>query len=163
MLKDKTSAWSYFSSTVLAFLVLFVFWALQNYGPESTVRRFHTVVARICSYVPSSQPYHPRLLKQQDLLEIAQLTGGAQGSPELAALIDGIIRPSIYLKKTRTYPRTDYKTSRNTLVVVVYRLPNGREDAAVFVIDKPDQSWKINAKDTALLLRSLNPQPAPSF
>jgi hypothetical protein len=163
MVREKTGPWSYLSAAALASLTLFVFWALQNYGPESTVRRFHTVVSRICTYLPPDQPYDPRFLKPQDLAELAALTGNAQNTESLASLIDGITRPMIYAKTSYSIPLTDYKTNRQTLVVVMYRSPAGGQNSAVFVVGKPKRTWIIDSKWTALLLRSLNPQPNPAF
>ena len=162
MQRGKTGAWPYLSAATLALLVLFVFWALQNYGPESTIRRFHGVVAHICTYLPPEQPYDPRLLRREDYVELAHLTGGAQNSKSLAGLVDGV-RGSIYFRQTFSIARNDYKTTRHTLVVVVYKSRKGEQNAAVYVVDKPDQSWIINAGDTALLLKNLNPRSRSMF
>ncbi len=162
-MREKQGVWSYVSAVALAGLVFFVFWALQNYGPESAVRRFHRVVARIGTYLPPEQPYDPRLIRAEDLYELSQLTNGAHNTDDLALLIDVIARRGVYLKARTSLARTDYKTARHALVVQVSRYPNNREEVAVFVVDKVRDSWTINARSTALLLRNLNSQPGPVF
>lgn len=112
----------------LGLLVLFVFATLQNYGPESAVRRFHEAVLtgdfkrlEETVYQPSRGPYASDIVGELGPI----LASGAR-----IRLRDVDRRPS------------------QVFVSVVYYLPDGRQGSFIWVTQKTQNGWKVDTQET---------------
>jgi hypothetical protein len=162
MRKDRTPLLSYLSAGAVACLTLFVFWAFQNFGPESAVRRLHAVVSRIDSYLPPDQPFNPELLKPEDSFELGDLVTESINSPSVHWLIDGLIRPRLVAQAKYSVYTTKYESVDRATTVMLYEVP-GVKGAVVYVLRKPAQRpWQVDAFETAKLLRELR-RPVRAF
>jgi hypothetical protein len=161
MLKERPAVASYLAAAGLAGLTIFVFWAFQNYGPESSVRRLHTVVSRFCSYVPPEMPYDPSLLRREDALELESVLLDPIGSRGTRIMIDFLVRPAIYGNARFSIYKTDYPSPRTAVTAALYSPPmGGIPTTGIFVVQKPVRSWRINARRTVELAPQL---PGPAF
>ncbi|HSI73696.1 MAG TPA: hypothetical protein VK934_11020 [Fimbriimonas sp.] len=155
MRRDRAVLLSYLSAGALAALTLFVFWAFQNFGPDSAIRKLHVVVERVNQYLPAEQPFDPRLIEPVDSYEIGELVVDPIGSPSVRWLIDGLIRPRLYAKAKYSLYATKYEGVDRATTVVLYEIPRIK-GAIVYVLRKPERKpWQVDASETAKLLRDL--------
>lgn len=120
---------------ILAILTLFVFTTLRNFGPASTVRRFHLA------------------LEEGKFDELPQYWSGSlrsEGSVELLTFVANQIRMgSDY--------RIEQREQREGAVFVYVTYGRGRMRAPMlWVVERSTQDgkWRINADRTYYLLRS---------
>jgi hypothetical protein len=155
--------WSILSSLSLTVLTLFVFWAFQNYGPESALRRFHSVLARVNTYVPPTVPFSGEALEPIDRYELASLSSDPLNSPSERWLIDGLVRAALYSQAKVSIQRLVFRSSREAVAVVLYEFPKGTKGAAVFVLTKANRAWVVNASQTRELFRDMSGTPGRLF
>ena len=151
---DQFRTWSVPKGSVLpAFLlgglVLFTYATLQNYGPESTLRKFHTAIWNINQSqsknkgIPSRDWNELRSTILEDL-------GDINSSPDPQA--DEIVkRVTSYMQAGYTYslPRTA-RFPREVRIAVVYEKKPFPPINMVWVVDKQigGREWKISAHKT---------------
>ena len=122
---------------VLAALTLGAFYILQDYGPVSAVRRFHTALAR--KDLAAIQQVVEEPVKDESVQYLFS---------ELAPKLQEGVQPQL--------ARTDRQGDQDD-VVVVYNLPEGSALAIVWIVDRRGSLWKINARLTAeALYRSVH-------
>jgi hypothetical protein len=137
---------------LLGGLVLFTFSTLQNYGPESTVRKFHAAVHSI-NQAQSSKT----AISQSDwatLRSVIEEDIGPLNGRNVQASQDGLImisRALQYFREGRTYSlaRMDRYT-REVRIAVIYQRNKFPSTPIVWIVDKPigGREWKINARKT---------------
>jgi hypothetical protein len=155
MRKDRTTLLSYLSAGGISAVTLFVFWAFQNFGPDSAVRRLHVVVERINRYIPPEMPVQPRLLKPLDAYELSALCVNGVSDPATEWMIDELVRPRLYARSKYSIYRTQYESFNKATTVMLYEIPGGK-GADVYVLRKQrDGPWQIDANETAKLWSDL--------
>jgi hypothetical protein len=142
----KRSAW--LPAIVLAAVTFGVFFALQDYGPEGAVRRFHESIRREDS---------------KALQEVLQEPVASDEAKQLVFSTRALLRngPAGLLGTRRG--------GRNVQMLVTYRDPFGRAFPIVFFVDKRPGSrqWKISASKTNVAIRDylrtlMNQPPTPT-
>ena len=130
--------WAYGAGAALTFLVLYVFYRLQDYGPESAVRRFHVDVQR------------------QDWRDLTRVTLEPLGSAEPQALMALVNQ---YVFRGASYKLLAMQRSPEQVrAVVEYSFPTGDKLLFPWIIEKTGRSWRVNTRKTVTLLREMNRQ-----
>lgn len=126
------------AACILAVLTLGAFFILQDYGPDSAVRRFHEA------------------LRRGDPAELQQVVDEPI-SDQTVQYVCAFVKPLLQEGDQIQLARTDRQGDQDD-VVVVYRRPNGQTLAIVWIVDRRASIWKINARLTAeALAESLRP------
>jgi hypothetical protein len=132
MAGSKVPPSAYLAAAALAVVTLFVFGTLQDYGPESAIRRFHHAIAT------------------NNLDELQQVTE----QPATSSNVRQIVQTAAIVAQGVPYRIMKMDRSSNEVrAAVVYTLPYGRQAAVVFVVDKEGRSWKIDADKTVTVLK----------
>lgn len=124
------------TSSLLSLITLFVFGTLQNYGPDSTVQKFHHAAA-----AGDAEAAVPLVTPDFD----------SSSTQELWATLVWL------MANGRTeYAITHYQREVNKAGVVVrYRLPNGEMRTLVWDVDRVEGKWVIDTRQTTLAARYL--------
>ena len=143
-------------AVILGSLVLFTYSTLQNYGPESTLRKFHSAVHNIYQTQLNSKGKGNTVSKSdwsvlQSTLEedIGSLDNANEpANPQAIALIDSVIA-QFQMGKAYSLARMD-RRPREVHIVVQYIKDPVPTIQTVWVIDKPlgGRAWKISARKT---------------
>ena len=139
-------------AVLLGCLVLFTYSTLQNYGPESTLRKFHSAVHNIYQSQLSGKgtPRADWSVLQSTLEEdIGSLDNPKEpADPQAIALIDSVIG-QFQMGKAYSLARMD-RHPREVHVVVQYLRDPIPTIQTVWVVDKPlgGRAWKISARKT---------------
>ena len=155
MRMDQFKTWSVpkaslFPAILLGALVLFTYSTLQNYGPESTLRKFHTAIREINQSqlagkgIPKSDWNDLRATLSEDLGEIDGTT-----DPQTKEILQ---RVTLLMEAGYTYSlaRMDRRFPREVRIAVVYQKGKLPPTSMVWVVDKPSggREWKISARKT---------------
>lgn len=153
--KHRMNTWSVpkaslLPALLLAALVFFTYSTLQNYGPESTLRKFHQALWSINQSqlnnkgIPKADWETLRSSLQEDIGEL----DGRAIDPHLTNLIT---RTMMQFQAGATYSlaRMD-RQPREVRIAVVYTVRKQPPLSMVWVIDKPigGREWKISARKT---------------
>jgi len=140
----RATAKALIPAAILTALVLFVFSTLQNFGPESAVRKFHEAASNLNETEISEsivQPSNPR---------------------EVSFLVNQFIRA---LPPDSTFSLRDLasnRTAKSVTVTVIYR-SNGRSISADWVAVKSPYGWRVDTHKTLVrwnqLIRSIPTEP----
>lgn len=140
MPSSKSRIWAFVAAAALASLTLGVFAPLQNYGPESAVRRFNVALLR-------HDPLDLQRVTEQDLR-----TADAN---ELARRVLSLLRAGASFQLVRME-----RQSSQVRAVVVYTVPSNPSVSPgkvqfpmVYVVEKTGRVWRINASKTLTILR----------
>ena len=122
-----------FAAATLAILVLAVFSVLQDYGPESAIRRFHDAVRR------------------DDVRALAQVTEEDPRDARVQHLAQNV---ALLSKQGANYRilRMD-REPRQVAAEVQYVLPDGRQGRTVWVVVKTRRTWRVEASETGRYFR----------
>jgi hypothetical protein len=125
----------YISAGLLAALVLFVFWTLRHYGPESAIRRFHVAAA---------------LGDDRDLAQVSRQPPDSSNVVLLKNLVGNWLRGGGRYRLVRME-----RTPNRVLGHVAYVDPIGApRNAMLWVVEKrPHGPWMVDADKTYNLLR----------
>jgi len=125
--------WRYVAVAVLSLLTLGVFYVLQDYGPESAIRRFHDAIVR------------------GDGVELQRVTMEDIRSPNVRLLardVNNFLRNGAYQLVRMERSQTQVKAA------VVYRAKGSSElFPMIWVVEKQGSIWKVNADKTLTILR----------
>lgn len=142
MMKISPSIQALIPAGVLAALVLFVFSTLQNYGPESAVRRFHEGIIRQDAEEITEVTLSPEEDKNQKLEEIQFIEG------------------QIYSKLSQGYRIRLQDLKRNpkeVYVTVLYYAPGGGPSGnAPYAAVKTPFGWKVDVHKTLVTWNSFS-------
>lgn len=118
-------------AAVLAIVVLTVFDKLQNYGPESAVRRFHEAL------ITRNEP---------ELEDVLYDPGSTDALNDIIARIYPLLADGapIHLSDIDRKPST-------VLVLVAYYPPDAQAASYDWVATKTPSGWKVNAAATTRL------------
>jgi len=118
---------------VLSLLTLSVFYVLQDYGPESAIRRFHDAVVR------------------GDGIELQRVTAEDIRSPSVILLARDVKNFLV----DGTYQLSRMERSQNQVqAAVVYRAKGSAElFPMIWIVEKRGSVWKVNADKTLTILR----------
>jgi hypothetical protein len=132
----------------LALITLFVFFVLQDFGPESTARRFNSMGDRLVSYIPPTVHCKLSLLRDKEARELADISVNFPNDPRLQFLLDQV-RDMAYSHASFEIVRLDYRNPSLAIAVVRYR-PAGEQDSAysIWIIELKDNAWRINPQKT---------------
>ncbi len=124
------------TSILLSLVTLFVFGSLQDYGPDSTVQKFHRAAA-------ARDAESANRLVAPDF--------DSSSTQELWATLVWL------MANGRTeYAITHYQREANKAGIVVrYRLPSGEMRTLVWDVDRTDGKWVIDTRQTTLAARYL--------
>jgi hypothetical protein len=134
---------------LLGTLVLFTYFTLQNYGPESTLRKFHSALIKIDQAqsagkrIPNADWNDLRSTLVEDLGDL-EGTGDAQAYSAVRKVNGLLLAGCKYsLAKMDRYPR-------EVRIAVIYEKPMQPPIHLVWIIDKPfgGREWKISAQKT---------------
>lgn len=143
---------------LLALVTLGVFYVTQNYGPESAVRRFHTVGLHANSVFNAGQPFNYQLLQPYDLLELAEVTSPSVRDPNVARLMDDWVRPVGLYNARYEIARIDYIHPDQATVAVIYNYPMHPPSAMVWIATLKNNTWKVEVDLTAKIVREMGGQ-----
>ncbi|MGV3614879.1 MAG: hypothetical protein ACO1SV_06050 [Fimbriimonas sp.] len=121
------------AAALLATVTLGVFYVLQDYGPESAIRRFH------------------RAVQARDSGELARVTEQPIDSPEVQELIRWVDQTSRFGARYQLL-RVE-RQRREVYAALDYTAPNGENYATVWVVEKKGETWKVDAVRTVTILR----------
>jgi hypothetical protein len=128
------------AAAVLATLTLTVFYVLQDYGPQSAVRRFYAAVAT------------------DNNAALQQVVDVRYDDPDVFYIKKFVL---IFVAKGIQPQLARIDRQGDTVrVAVVYHLPNRETIAIVWIVDKKRHLWTINAALTAKALRDSLPPPS---
>ncbi len=122
------------ASALLAVLTVFVFSTLRNYGPDTAVRRYH------------------QALLEQDLNEVQRYTVGSVQSSSSRALINEVLPILIQGGSFQIGRRTAQKDPRIVFTEVMYTRRDRQKIGMVFVAERTELGWKVNADKTLYVL-----------
>ncbi len=152
----RSRALSYLSAGLLAAVTLFVFFVLQNYGPESAVRRFHAAVSRV--KVSPDGRYDMPYSAAEELQRVTMQRIGTASVGYLVRFTSERFAAGGTFQIVRVERGTE--NSNQMLAAVVYRIPGYLPDAAIWVVEQPrdgegmrSSDWKVNADGTANAIR----------
>ena len=120
------------AATTLAVVVLGVFFVLQDYGPESAIRRFH------------------RAVQVGDVRELARVTKQPISSRAVADL-SGWVQQMRHVGARYRLLRVD-RQPREVYAALEYVLPDGQTYPTVWVVEKPRETWQIDAARTVTII-----------
>ncbi len=125
----------YAAAALLALVTLAVFYVLQDYGPESAIRRFH------------------RAAQNGDVRELQRVTAEPVTNPAVGEMYNWVRRMQRIGGRYRL-ARVERQPTR-VYAALVYEIPNGEQYATVWVVVKPRGStlWQVAATDTRTILR----------
>ena len=124
------------TSILLSLITLFVFGTLQNYGPDSTVQKFHKAAAE---------------MNRDAAAPLVSPDFDSSSTQELWTLLVGL------MANGRTeYMITHHQRKANQEVIVIrYRLPNNEVRTLMWDVDRLDGKWVIDTRETTLAARYL--------
>lgn len=122
------------AAAALAVITLSVFYVLQDYGPESAIRRFHHAV------------------QVGDANELARVTEQSLQDPstsELARWVNQMSRLGAHYRLLRV----DREPSK-VYAALEYVLPNGETYPTVWIVDRTERggTWRVDAQSTVMVL-----------
>lgn len=129
MRSGKAATSSLIAAVVLAILTGGVFWVLQDYGPESALRKFHRAAIN----------------REWRELEGVVIPGSYRQNVELlASMVD------TYARLGARYRLNSVKRGNGKVQALVeYVFPNGRRSDTVFwIVDKAKDGWRVNVNET---------------
>lgn len=115
-------------AVTLAALVLFVFATLQNYGPESAVRRFHEAVLT---------------RNVEELNEVVYVPFQRQDLDALVLSLQKLFAAGARIR-LRDVERSPYMVH----VSVLYHTPSGASGSGIWVARKTPAGWKVDVGST---------------
>jgi hypothetical protein len=135
---------------LLTSLVLFTYATLQNYGPESTIRKFHASLRNIYQSqmdnkgIPKKDWETLKSTLQEDIGSI----DGVITDPRASEVI-GRVLAQFQVGATYSLARMD-RHPREVRMAVVYTQKLQPPTSLVWVVDKPigGREWKISAQKT---------------
>jgi len=144
----RATAKALIPAAILTALVLFVFSTLQNFGPESAVRKFHEAASN---------------LNESEIKESIVQPSNPQEVREVRFIVNQFIRT---LPPDSTFSLRDLasnRTAKSVTVTVIYR-SNGRTiRAADWVAVKSPYGWRVDTHKTLVrwnqLIRSIPTEP----
>lgn len=125
-----TSLWPAIALAILTFLV---FASLQNFGPESTIRRFHVAIAN------------------RDIKLLQSTLAQDVSNQDVAELI-GWTRPLLQSGYSYRIQRMDRQPSE-VRAAVLYSRPRSFSQARIWVVERRGRQWIIDASKSARILR----------
>jgi hypothetical protein len=135
---------------VLSLVVGTIFFVLQNYGPESTIRKFHSAIQRGLSVAGAGNQSLTKSLRdiQREVIEPLGLVNGSQGDPAGVSILRFAVNQmqnggKLQILRMDRYPR-------EVRAVVAYYYPNRPPQEMIWVVEKPTgrRAWLINATKT---------------
>jgi hypothetical protein len=128
---DHTRKAGIVASSILGVMTLGVFFGLQNYGPESIVRRFHRAAAT------------------GDDQTIAMVTKENLGNRAVQSLMNEI-RALANQGYSYEFQRVQNIPEARVTVVYVTYVPSkpGSQLSRPWILSKPEQLWKVEAEAT---------------
>jgi hypothetical protein len=134
MLRPLARESSLLPAVVLAAFTLGVFYVLQNYGPESAVRRFHSAVAA------------------DDANALAAVTAQDVRSPEVRALILQVQRIPAEFRHVQF--SSGWRGHRQVVIVAEYGSARGYKVYLPWLVRKINtRNWRVDALGTIGLMR----------
>ncbi len=122
------------AAAALAAAVLGLFLRLQEYGPESALRKFHQAVER------------------RSLPDLQRVTLEDVNAPEVRFLAERVAGDLALGGNRFRILRTD-RTPTEVRAVVGYSLPGGLTNLKVWVVERQGRAWKVSADATVRVMQ----------
>jgi hypothetical protein len=136
MFKFEVPTLGWLTSILLTLFTVFVFGTLQNYGPESTVSKFHQAAKE---------------LDRETAAELMSPGIDSAASQELWRFFAGLMANG-----RAEYRIVHYERKANQAAIVVrYGFPNGEQINLIWVVKRRQGRWLIDSEETALAARYL--------
>lgn len=124
---------AYVAAALLAAVTLGVFYRLQDYGPESALRRFHSDVIN---------------KDTDDLQRVTIEPIESANAFNLERFVYGIMHAGARYELVRMDRSPD-----QVRAAVIYRVPNSPKDVAmIWVVERTPQGWRVNADKTVTII-----------
>lgn len=132
---SRSASWA--AAATLSVFTLGVFYLLQDYGPQSVLRRFHHGV------------------RTGDLQEIQGTIEQPLDDPNVREIVPAVHQFLLYGEPTTVGMERDLRRGAAQVNVVdMYEGPAGeRKFPIVWVVEKRDRLWRINVDKTATILK----------
>lgn len=123
---------AYLSAGAISILTLYVFSRLQEYGPESAIRRFHTAIFY-------NDP--------QELQRVSVEPIRSRSVISLAGQVRGMLLQGATIQLSRME-----RTPDQVRAAVVYRNPKGEVFPMIWIVERSGRTWRVNAEKTVTVL-----------
>jgi hypothetical protein len=135
MAEPNSNRLGWLTAILLSIVTLFVFGSLQNFGPESAVRRFHV----------SAQELNP------DLARSLVADFDTDQSQQLWRFVSNLLA-----NEHATFRIISYNRQRDRAALVVqYQFSNGRQMRMVWAVARDGARWIVDTRGTALAAQYL--------
>jgi hypothetical protein len=136
MKRGATNVAGLVSALLLAALTGGVFWVLQDYGPESALRKFHRAAVN---------------RNYRELVDTVSPNSYRQNLEDLAYMVDTYAR-----RGARYQLKFVERRNKRVKAEVIYVHPNRQMQPSVFwIVEKLPGGWRVNVNDTVSFMRSL--------
>jgi hypothetical protein len=125
--------WEYLAAGVLALLTIAVFYSLQDYGPESAIRRFHAAIVRG---------------DREELQRVTEQKLDSQNVARLAVQVQAFMQEGFRYQLLRMQ-----RSPSQVRAAVVYTAPDHQVFPMIWVVEKTGRVWKVDADKTATIMR----------
>ena len=132
--KGRVRASAAAAAAVLALGVLGLFLRLQEYGPESALRKFHQAIER------------------RSLPDLQRVTIEDVRSPEVQNLVARVGAYMAVGGNRFRILRTD-RTPNEVRAAVAYPLPNGATPFVVWIVERQGRTWRVSADATSRVMQ----------
>lgn len=124
------------TSILLSLVTLFVFFTLRDYGPDSSVRKFHLAAED---------------LNREEAAPLVYPDFNSSSTQELWSLVAGL------MANGRTnFEIAHYQRKANQAAIAVrYRFPNGEQRTLIWLVNRIEGKWRIDTRETTLAARYL--------
>lgn len=127
-MKPPKPVYSYLAAGLLAAVTLFTFYVFRDYGPQSTIRRFHAAIS------------------QDNVSELANLTTDGLNAASTRRMVLFVAQLA---ERNPTYEIVEMKRLRDVVLAAVeYRFPNGAAMGVVWHVRRMPADWRIDCAET---------------
>ncbi len=134
-------------AAILSGLVIFTYSTLQNYGPESAIRKFHAALHNVYTAQMNGKPIPDQ---DWDMLRSSLETDIGPKNQ----IVDGqdldvskMVLTQFQAGSTYSLARMD-RHPREVRIAVLYSNPHQPTVCIVWVVDKVGRQWKVSAQKT---------------
>ncbi|AIE86149.1 hypothetical protein [Fimbriimonas ginsengisoli] len=125
--------WAYLAAAGLCLLTLAVLYPLQDYGPESAIRRFHVAISH------------------DDGVELQRVTAQPIQSENvqwLARQVQGLMKAGARYQLLRMQ-----RWPTQVRAAIVYTSPSDERFPMIWVVEKRGRIWRVDADKTVTIMR----------
>jgi hypothetical protein len=137
------------ASSVLAAITLVVFYVLQDYGPESALRKYNEAVISLIQASSSSvSPEARQAAINQDYQSLDRVSAQPHGDPYSQWLGNIVVNCLRRGGRLRLIALVGGTPTDLVAANAAYVLPDGTQAYVFFYISRQDHVWKVDARQT---------------